>query len=160
MKRNKPLKRKTPLRANPETTRKWKERSRKTLPKRTPKRRAQETTYRNLYPKFLEEHPICPVTGERTNQIHHSAQRFGQWLNLVRYWIALSPRGHDWVGRHAEQAEKLGLIVRINQTYEDHIRFLLDSYINLNEPLFYKQQHFHEAELILLRKQLSIAGPA
>jgi hypothetical protein len=147
LKRTKGLTRKTPLRANPEKTRAWKDRTRAELPKsgtpmrqRSKKRAKQERKYNADIEKFLAEHPICPVTGSRTTEIHHSAKRFGQWLNLKRYWIALSHDGHRWVEDNKAEAEKIGLMVRIRETYKEHCAILEQDGVNLDEPLYYKSR--------------------
>lgn len=106
---------------------------------RTPKRAKQERKYSNEAPDFIASHPVCPVTGGRATQLHHSARRTGKWLNLKRYWIAMSAEGHEWVEKNASQAEKIGLIVRIRETYEDHCAKLLADGVDLDEPIYYNQ---------------------
>ena len=135
-----PLKRKTPLRANPETTKQWKARSKQRLPSHKKSRKSEEIVYLTGRRSFLEEHPVCPVTGERTTDIHHSAKRVSKWLNLRRYWIALSRAGHDWVEKNGDEAELHSLVIRLNPsiTYDDHMKFLQDEGISPDEPLFYK----------------------
>lgn len=133
-----PLKRKTPLRANVETTKAWKNRSQKLLPARKPKRAKQEREYNADRPAFLAAHPVCPVTGELTTQVHHSARRIGKWLLLKRYWIAMSESGHRWVEDNGHEAELHGLIVKINHDFNTHMRFLSAHNLDPDDPVFYK----------------------
>ena len=145
------LKRKTPLRANPEKTRAWKERSRQEL-KKTPfkkkhyefkqvsrQRESDNAIYSILRVKFLEEHPICPVTGKATTQIHHSAKRQGGWQNLQRYWIAVSLEGHAWIEENKREAETRRLMVRIMETFKVHVDRLKADGISLTEPIYYSK---------------------
>lgn len=132
-----PLKRKTPLKQNPDAIRAWKSRTACRLPQRSSKRACQETRYRGLHSEFLDRYQICPVTGERTNQVHHSAKREGGWLNLRRYWIAVSDIGHQIIEENKSWAETVGLMVRIRQTYDEHVNQLAQSGDLLDEPIFY-----------------------
>lgn len=131
------LKRKTPLRANPDKIKAWKNKP-YVWKVRSHKRSVEESAYRRGIGDFLRLYTICPVTGGRTNQVHHSAKRFGAWLNLRRYWIAVSTDGHAWIEANKREAEKLGLMVRINETYKDHVAILLKSGQSLDEPIYYK----------------------
>lgn len=88
-------------------------------------------------PRFIASHRVCPVTGEPTTQIHHSAKREGRWLNLGRYFIAVSHRGHEYIESHKSWAENLGLMVRIREDAATHIAALILRGIDLNHPIFY-----------------------
>lgn len=137
MKRNKPLMRKTPLRGNPDKVREWKQRTAKRLPARATRRAKQERAYSDDRPDFIRSHPICPVTGERTSQVHHSAKREGLWLNIKRYWIAVSNEGHRYIEDHKEWAETKGLMVRIRETAEAHLQRLSEEGVDIDRPVFY-----------------------
>lgn len=145
MNRKKPLVRKVALRGNPEKTREWKERSAKRLPVKSARRRTEEAAYRDPRKEFLAKHTRCPVTGKRTTDIHHSAHREGKWLNLRRYWIAVSREGHEWIEQHRTQAEQLDLIVSINPsiTYEAHLRFLIEEGLDPDLPVYYELHPEH-----------------
>lgn len=132
------LKRHTPLRSNPATTRAWKNRSNKRLPQVSKKRAKENTTYSSASIQFLVDHPTCPVTGTQTNQIHHSAHREGAWLNLQRYWIALSTSGHRIVEDNKNWARSVGLLLKINALYDHHCQTLVEQGESLDDPLFYK----------------------
>lgn len=139
-----------PLKSNPQKIREWQERSRKPLKRtefkkksskikpRSKARSLQEVAYSIGHRMFIEKHPVCPVTGEPTCQVHHSAKREGRWLNLQRYWIAVSHLGHIWIEENKREAETYGLMVRINHTAETEIKILEANGISLAEPLFYK----------------------
>lgn len=139
-----PLKRKTPLkRGSIEKNNDWKKRTAKPIPARAKKRVAQEKSYSSGRKLFIEAHPICPVTGGQSTQIHHSAKREGEWLNLQRYWIAVSHEGHEWIEANKREAEKLGLMVRIYDTYCAHVALLNYAEVSLTKPLFYEDWHGH-----------------
>jgi hypothetical protein len=132
------MKRTTPLRSNPAVTQAWKNRSNKRLPQVSKKRAIQNAAYSPSRQGFLEAHPICPVTLERTDQIHHSAHREGAWLLLQRYWIALSTSGHRIVEANKDWARSVGLLLKINGLYDHHCQSLLEAGESLEEPIFYK----------------------
>lgn len=166
MKRSKPLQRKTPMKRVGFRTdwQKWEQensklpwpityreylarkanpapnttKTRNPMAQRSTKRAKQERAYASSHTSFLAAHPVCPVTGERTVQIHHSAKREGRWLNLQRYWIAVSQEGHKWIEEHKEEAEKYSLMVRISETCSKHCDTLLKHGItDLFRPVFY-----------------------
>lgn len=157
LKRTKPLKRKTPLRGNPEKIREWKDRSRTRISPVSKKRARQNRDYSDDRGIFLQKHCICPVTGERTTQIHHSAKRVAEWLNLKRYWIALSSKAHAWVEDNKTEAEQAGLMVRIsrNETYDEHMKYLIDSNIDPDDPVFYHRQAYYEPQLKQIRAKIN-----
>lgn len=104
-----------PKKNAPSTTKK-----KKRMAQRSTKRSKQERAYTSSHGSFLRDHPVCPVTGELTTQIHHSAKRTGQWLTWQRYWIAVSLEGHAWIEANKKEAEKYGLMVRIRETFQEH----------------------------------------
>ena len=110
----------------------------KRAPQRSNRRRTQETVYNARARDFILRYPVCPVTGRPASQVHHSAKRDGDWLLLQRYWIAVSLEGHQWIENNKTEAEKLGLMVRIRLTCEQHCAKLLADGESLSEPLFYK----------------------
>jgi hypothetical protein len=108
------------------------------IKKRRDSRAREESVYSKRASEFVVLHPICPVTGERTSQVHHSAKRSGGWLLLERYWIAVSHRGHEWIENNKAEAEKYDLMIRIRLTYKDHVAKLIADGESLSEPIFYK----------------------
>lgn len=81
---------------------------------------------------------MCPITLGETTQVHHSAKREGRWLNLQRYWIAVSVEGHQIIEDNKKWAHGHGLMVRINETADEHIERLIAMGISLHDPLFYE----------------------
>lgn len=102
-------------------------------------RKLQEACYSVARDKFLREHTVCPVTGEATTQVHHSAKREGRWLLIQRYWIAVSAQGHEWIEANKAEAEELGLMARIRQSAAEHITLLASMNVDLQEPVFYRR---------------------
>lgn len=113
-------------------------RKRTQLKQRSTKRAREESVYSRRGLLFLESHRICPVTGERTTQIHHSAKREGSWLNLERYWIAVSAKAHAWIEDNKREAERLGLMLRFRHDCDTHINHLIEAGISLTRPVFYE----------------------
>lgn len=135
--------RRKPLRADPEKVRAWQQKSRTRLKgsklnPRSKKRAKQEKQYSGGGGEFLKEHPICPVTGEQSTQIHHSAKREGEWLNLRRYWIGVSQEGHRLIEDNKRVAETIKLMVRIREDYRTHVQGLLEHGESLTIPIFYE----------------------
>jgi hypothetical protein len=129
----KPLKRKTPLKRNANPLKQ----KHKIAP--VSKKRYQGLyRYRIARQKFLEAHPICPITGEATTEIHHSARREVNWLLLERYWIALSQKGHAYTHQHTRWARANGLIVDIHTDYDTHVSILNNYGESLTDPVFYQ----------------------
>lgn len=147
MKRSGRLQRKTPLRANPEKTQQWKDKSRqKPMRQRSPKRAKAERAYSPDAAAFIKAHPVCPVLGTRTTDVHHSAKRSGKWLNLKRYWIAVSREGHDWIENNKAEAEKYGLMVRIRETYDEHLATMTQEGWDPDRPKFYDRIDYQTRE--------------
>ena len=80
------------------------------IAKRSKKRIAQEKIYSQLRKAFLnkKENKICPITNERTTEIHHKKGRIGDLLIDTRYWIALSRTGHIFIEQNPEWAKENG----------------------------------------------------
>lgn len=138
------MKRKKPLRANPDKVREWQNRSRTPLKRgsiknRAKKRSLEEVAYSFGRDSFLQEFSVCPVTGEKATQIHHSAKREGGWLNLRRYWIGVSAEGHELIERNKALAESVGLMVRIREDYRTHVARLEQDGDSLIRPIFYER---------------------
>ena len=68
-----------------------------------------------------KENIICPITGEKTTEIHHIKKRIGfadDWakendINLLldeRFWLAVSRKGHIWIHDNINEAKKLGYL--------------------------------------------------
>lgn len=77
----------------------------------SPKRAAQNRTYRILRAKFLTENPWCwyPGCGRRSQDLHHKAGRRGAMLLAVEHFAALCRTHHDHLTTHPAEAYRLGL---------------------------------------------------
>lgn len=102
------------------------------------KRRKELSRYSKDRKEFLAAHPVCPITGERTTDIHHSAHKEGAWLTLKRYWIAVCRRGHTYIEGHKDWARENNLLLKVNALYDSHCQMLVNEGIDLDEPVFYK----------------------
>jgi hypothetical protein len=82
----------------------------KPINKLSKKRQVEELRYKVLRIEFLgkKENQICPITKEKTTDIHHKKGRIGDLLLDTRYWVALSRRGHKFVEENPEWARKNG----------------------------------------------------
>jgi hypothetical protein len=61
--------------------------------------------YRNLRKAFLAVNKYCAVFGgEKATQVHHGRGRISTLLIDMRFWHAVSQRGHEWIGRNPEAA--------------------------------------------------------
>ncbi len=57
--------------------------------------------------EFLKLNPLCPITGQRTTEIHHRAGRVGDKLLDKGYWLAVSRQGHIWIEMNPAEAKRL-----------------------------------------------------
>lgn len=65
--------------------------------------------------KFLELHPVCPVFGTPTVEIHHQRGRLGRLCNDERFWVAVSRAGHQWIHEHPSEARAKGLLCAMGE---------------------------------------------
>jgi len=74
------------------------------------KREKEDSEYLQLRKEFLldPKNLVCPVTGQRTNQIHHKKGRLGSLFLDVRYWLGVSAEGHERIERNPDWAKKMG----------------------------------------------------
>lgn len=74
------------------------------------KREAEMKQYRKDRIEFLNrpQNMICPVTGERTTEVHHKKGRIGSLLLDQRFWLGVSSDGHKWIEANPEKAKELG----------------------------------------------------
>ena len=82
----------------------------KPIPKISQKRKIENAKYIVLRIEFLgkKENSICPVTGEKTTEIHHKKGRVGSLFLDVRYWLAVSREGHKKIEENPLWAKKEG----------------------------------------------------
>ena len=76
----------------------------KPIPKISQKRKIENAKYIVLRIEFLgkKENSICPVTGEKTTEIHHKKGRVGSLFLDIRYWLAVSREGHKKIEENPE----------------------------------------------------------
>lgn len=100
----------------------------KPIKKVSDKRKMEDIIYRSERIKFLSlpENQICPITGQKTTQIHHKMKRRGyadEWAreNKVslyldkRFWLAVSHEGHEMIENNPDWAVEKGYSIRSNQ---------------------------------------------
>jgi len=75
------------------------------------KRAQQNKLYLELRAAFLVN-KICPITGEMATEVHHKKGRCGALLTDVRFFLAVSRRGHVWIEANPAEAEKLGYVIK------------------------------------------------
>ena len=82
----------------------------KAIPRRSKKRIIEELQYNADVKVFLgkPENRICPVTGEKTSEVHHKRGRIGALLLDQRYWLAVSRKGHQRIENEPEWAKEMG----------------------------------------------------
>lgn len=89
----------------------------KGIKKVSEKRKIENKVYLDLRKIYLNkpENKICPITGEKTTEIHHKKGRIGDLLNDTRFWMAVSRKGHQIIENNPEWAKKYGYSLnRIN----------------------------------------------
>lgn len=72
------------------------------------KRKEQFKIYSVRRKLFLEANPICPITGEKTVDIHHMRGRTGTLYLDENYWLAVSRDGHEKIENNPEWAKENG----------------------------------------------------
>lgn len=87
---------------------------RKRIPRRTPKRSAQERRYTKTVLEWfhatMRRGATCPVTGDKLTpfniQCHHIYGRRGPLLNWQPGWLAVSAKGHEWIHKNISEARR------------------------------------------------------
>lgn len=112
----------------------------RTLIRKTSKKRSrQNRELSKLKVSFLTEHPLCARCGlVPATDIHHSANKEGLWLLLVRYWIGMCRLCHS--ACHNFQSHNPRFFTPIREAYRDHVKKLIDAGFSLDEPVFYTNQ--------------------
>ena len=82
----------------------------KPIPKISQKRKIENAKYIVLRIEFLgkKENSICPVTGEKTTEIHHKKGRVGSLFLNTKFWLGVSRKGHKKIEENPEWAKKEG----------------------------------------------------
>lgn len=100
---------------------KKKYKQKKPISKKSKKQKVLDAKYSVLRIEFLgkKENQVCPVTGEKTTDVHHMMGRVGyadDWARFnnipliidVRYFLAVSRRGHQHIEENPEWAKEKG----------------------------------------------------
>ena len=82
----------------------------KPIPKISQKRKIENAKYIVLRNEFLgkKENSICPVTGEKTTEIHHKKGRVGSLFLNTKFWLGVSRKGHLKIENNPEWAKENG----------------------------------------------------
>ena len=82
----------------------------KPIPKISQKRKIENAKYIVLRIEFLgkKENSICPVTGEKTTEIHHKKGRVGSLFLDTKFWLGVSRNGHLKIENNPEWAKEKG----------------------------------------------------
>ena len=91
---------------------------------RSPDRTKEEREYRDRAKLFImrllaSRTPWCPVawrilkSKKMVNQVHHKAGREGDLLLDERHWMGVSGWGHDWIGKHGNEARRHGWLYEV-----------------------------------------------
>ena len=96
------------------------------IPKKSGKKQIADLKYIAIRTQFLmkPENRNCPLTGQATTEIHHKKGRqhdqyADEWarenniclLIDVRFFLAVSREGHDWIEANPEKSKDLGYSV-------------------------------------------------
>ena len=100
----------------------------KKIPKVSEKRQKEDKIYNKLRIEFLskKENQLCPITKQKTTEIHHIRKRRGYADNWARdnkislyldtrFWLAVSHDGHKKIEDNPNWAIENGYSMRSNQ---------------------------------------------
>ena len=82
----------------------------KPIPKISQKKKIENLKYQVLRTEFLgkKENQVCPVTGEKTTEIHHKKGRVGSLFLNTKFWLGVSRKGHLKIENNPEWAKENG----------------------------------------------------
>lgn len=84
------------------------------IPPKSKKLGQAERIYHVLRKDYLKDHPVCECgrnnCKRKATDIHHKKGR-GEYLNDVRYLLAVSRVCHQWIETHPKEAKELGLSI-------------------------------------------------
>lgn len=85
------------------------EKKRKFIRRISASRQRDLLDYSMLRCAFMAKHKRCAVfCGLRAQEVHHVRGRNGGLLLDVRYWLAVSAKGHRWIHDNPKQAQEHG----------------------------------------------------
>lgn len=102
MKRNTPIKRRTPLKRTPLF------RGSKPIPRVSKRRRPLQVAYLAKRDEFLRARPFCEICGGVTRDVHHKAGRLGGNLLNESTWMSVCRGCHDYIHQHPKEARAKG----------------------------------------------------
>lgn len=83
----------------------------KSIPKRSAKKIAEDLIYNAKRIRFLELHPKCAVFPLLESiEIHHSKGRYGSNYLDESTWFAVSREGHNWIHNNDSLAREKGFL--------------------------------------------------
>lgn len=85
--------------------------ARKKIPPMSAKRVKESKEYNTLRKVFLNG-KICPITGQKATEVHHTfsgKDRAKHYLD-VSTWLAVSRDGHEWIHENPKEARKKGYL--------------------------------------------------
>lgn len=86
------------------------------IKQRSKKMQKDMILYGKLRKQFLKDNPICPITGEKTTDVHHKKGRLGKLLLDTKFWLAVSRKGHKRIEENPEWAKEMGYsLSRLNE---------------------------------------------
>jgi hypothetical protein len=80
------------------------------IPRVSKKRSKDEKIYTARRIVFLSkpENKLCPITGEKTTEVHHKKGRVGSLFLDETFWLAVSRKGHQMIEENPEWAKENG----------------------------------------------------
>lgn len=84
------------------------------IPKKSKKQKVLDGKYAVLRIEFLgkKENQICPITGQKTTEIHHkwSGKDRAKYFLETSTWLAVSRNGHSWIHENPKESRELGFL--------------------------------------------------
>jgi len=86
--------------------------AKKAIRQMSEKREEESKEYKELRLQFLEENPICIITGNKATEIHHkySGKDRGKHFLNTTTWLAVSRYAHEWIHENPKEARELGYL--------------------------------------------------
>lgn len=105
------MKRKSPIKKNPEKIRAWLNKPRKKIRPRSIRRAKEESRYSGKCKEFKRRNPRCWIfPALPTSDVHHIDGREGPLLLDENNWMAISRLAHDFIGLYPQWARNHGFL--------------------------------------------------
>ena len=84
----------------------------KPIPKMSEKRKKELVTYLKRRIEFLNNNPICAVTGNSATEVHHtfSGKDRNKYYLDKSTWLPVSREGHNWIHSNPKESRELGYL--------------------------------------------------